>query len=69
MPLMAKKQPKKPARTGTPVNFHITDELAAALEAYIESTSPRVSKRAAWEAALSEFLKSKGFWPWPKEEA
>lgn len=66
MAVMAKKKPgasKRPNREGVPVNFWLDEALAAAFGAYVESTSPRVSKTAAHEAAIREFLERKGFWP------
>jgi len=63
---MAKKKPGKDARgprPGRPVGLRIDETLAAALDAYIGSTSPRVSRTAALETALQRFLAEQGFWP------
>ena len=61
-----KKKPgkrKPPQRTGTPLFAYITPELEQALQKYLDETSPRVSKTAAIEAAVIEFLKLRGYWP------
>lgn len=52
-----------PNRTGLPLYVYIPPELDGALQAYLEASSPRVSKTSAVEAALHAFLREKGFWP------
>jgi hypothetical protein len=57
------KKPRKPSRTGVPLHVWIDQDLAAALQDYLDSTDPKVSKTAAVESALRELLRGKGFWP------
>lgn len=45
------------------IHAWVDDELADALQAYVDSTEPRVSKTSTIEAALRAFLREKGFWP------
>lgn len=54
---------KKPQRSGVPLHAWIEGKIMTALESYLDSTEPRVSKTAAIESALKDFLKGKGFWP------
>ncbi|MFO0846623.1 MAG: hypothetical protein U0797_30360 [Gemmataceae bacterium] len=56
---------KKPQRSGVPLNAWIEEPIMQALEMYLDGTDPRVSKTAALESALKDFLKGKGFWPPP----
>jgi hypothetical protein len=82
MPLMAKRRTSKPAQPATPpadppktqrsgraLGLYISDQLADALDAYIASTRPRVSKTSALEVALEEFLRARGFLPGPTPPA
>ena len=73
MPTMAKKKTPSPeatktpapksARTGVPINVWVDEEVSAAMDAYLASTDPVVSKTAAVDSALKQFLREKGFWP------
>lgn len=58
----------KPNRTGVPLHVWLPDELAAAFQAYLDSTNPPVPKTSAAIVALKDFLTGKGFWP-PKGQA
>jgi hypothetical protein len=59
--IMAKK--KRPKRTGVNLNVYVQGNIVTALQGYLASTQPRVSKTAAVEAALIQFLKAQGHWP------
>jgi hypothetical protein len=74
MPVMAKRRkpkeasasaPNRPTRSGVAINAWIDEQIAAALDDYVASTDPRVSKTAAIEAALRDFLRKQGMWPRP----
>lgn len=69
MPAMAKRKQgasrNPPNRSGEPLNVWLPAELLEALRAYLASTAPRVSKTAAVEMAMQDFLRTKGFWPPP----
>ncbi len=72
MPYMAKRKkpvrrgkPAVPNRTGTPLHVWIDPEIAEALQGFLASADPRISKTAAVESALREFLRPRGFWPPP----
>jgi hypothetical protein len=60
---------RKPQRSGVPLNAWIEESIMQALESYLDSTDPRVSKTAALESALKDFLKGKGFWPPPEDKS
>ena len=55
---------KRPARRNR-VALHvlIAPALAEALGGYLSSAEPRVTRTAAVESALREFLKARGQWP------
>jgi hypothetical protein len=55
--------PRKPSRSGTPLHIWIDEDLAQALQGYLDSTDPRVAKTAFVESVLREALRVKGFWP------
>lgn len=57
-------RPKRPApnRAGEPLNVWIQTALIEALQRYIDSTDPRVSKTATVESSLAAFLARHGFW-------
>lgn len=57
---------KKPRRAGVPLHAWIDEAIMSAMDSYLKATEPRVSKTAAIEVALKDFLRGKGFWP-PKE--
>lgn len=66
-----KRRPRQPdlaypdrQRLGVVAN----DRILAALEGYLLGTVPRVTKTAAVEAALMQFLEREGCWP-PKDES
>src|SRR5262249_25900156 len=40
-------------------------ELGEALDAYLDSLRPQPRPTAVVRVALEEYLRSKGFWPWP----
>lgn len=61
------KKPRRPIRKGDPLHVWINPALARALDDYLEGTAPRVSKTAAVEEALRQFLVSVGRWPPPEK--
>lgn len=66
MSIMArKKKPTGPkrVRAGTAINVYVDDALGDALDAYLESTEPRVSKTAYIEALIKADLRRLGRWP------
>jgi hypothetical protein len=71
MQSMAKKQPPDTPpddsptriRSGENLNVWIRDDIYEALRRYLEGTTPRVTKTAAVEAALMEFLVTRKQWP------
>lgn len=69
MSLMAKKrpklpdEPKRPNRTGVSLHVYIDPAIDGALAAYLQGSEPQVSKTAAVETAIREFLGRKGHWP------
>lgn len=73
MPTMAKHKQgasrNPPNRSGEPLNVWLPTELMDAIRAYLASTSPRVSKTAAVEIAMQDFLRGKGFWPPPGDSS
>jgi hypothetical protein len=62
---MARKQPKpeKRGRTGKPIQVYLSDELSAALDAYVEATRPKSTKTAVIEMALEDLLRRSGDLP------
>lgn len=50
-----------------PLFVQLEPEIARALAEYLEATDPEVSKTAAVESALKDFLRGKGYWP-PRDE-
>lgn len=56
-------EPKKPNRKGESLTVWIRDDVVASLNQYIDSTHPTVTRRSTVEAALEDFLASKGFPP------
>ncbi len=60
-------QPKRPARTGSPLHAWIDPAIMEALDAYVESTEPRVTKTSTIETAIKDFLRRQGRWP-PKTD-
>lgn len=56
-------KPKKPIRKGEPLHVWINPALSRALDDYLEATAPKVSKTAAVEEALRQFLAAAGRWP------
>jgi hypothetical protein len=60
---------KEKREADVPLNTHLRPLLRKQLEAYIDAqnrdvnSDHRTSIRSTVEAALREFLKSKGFWP------
>lgn len=57
--------PKRPPanRTGIPLYVYVSSQLDTALDHYCENAKPRVSKTAAVEEALLQFLTARGCWP------
>lgn len=77
MTIMAKdktEKPKaKPSRSGTPLGVTFVDpEVREALDAYIDAHNAKdehkASLKSCTEAALKEYLRTKGFWPPPKKQ-
>jgi hypothetical protein len=71
MSLMSKRKPKdeaassrspRPSRSGRNVNVWLRPDLGEALGAHLETARPRTSLTAVIEAALEEYLKSRGLW-------
>jgi hypothetical protein len=62
---MAKEPPKKPkpSRSGVPLHVWIDEEIAGALQDYLDETDPSIFKTSAVEAALRDFLRKQGHWP------
>lgn len=59
-----KKAVRKPTRTGVSKQFYLAQELANALDSFIESQGElQPSQTAVFSAALKMFLSSKGQWP------
>ncbi len=56
-------EPRRPNRSGESLHVYIDPAIADALRGYLAATEPEVSKTAAVESALREFLRSKGQWP------
>jgi hypothetical protein len=54
------------ARAGRAVNVWITDELGAALDAYLAAARPSPTLTAVVEVALEEFLAQRGHWTLPE---
>lgn len=50
-------------RKGVSTHAYIDPEVSEALNEYLAATEPQVSKTAAIESALREFLKNRGHWP------
>jgi hypothetical protein len=74
MPVMAKKrpratppeeqgEPRRPNRTGVSLHVYIEPAIDGALQGYLDASEPKVSKTAAVETALREFLRARGHWP------
>lgn len=72
MSVMAKSNPKaeetnRPHRSGVTVNTQIDEDIRAAMDAYIADHNAKdehyATLRSTIEAALKQYLKSKGFWP------
>lgn len=55
-------------RLGVMLGLRIDPAISEALESYLANTVPRVSKTAAVEAALIEFLRAHGHWPAPSTD-
>lgn len=70
--IMAKK--KRPTdsgpskRQGVLLGIRINEDLAAAMDAYLASTNPRISKTAFLEYVIGEELREHGHWPPPSEK-
>jgi hypothetical protein len=60
--------PGRQKRYGKPVQVYLSDELSAALDAYIEAARPRPTKTAVIETALEDLLRKAGHWPPPAKE-
>lgn len=58
----AGKTPRR-VRTGTAINVYIDDDLAAAMEAHIDSAEPAITKTAYIEALIKADLRKQGRWP------
>jgi len=54
---------EKPNRQGKAFTTWFPDSVLKAIDEYIKSTHPKVSKKALIMAALKDFLEPKGFWP------
>jgi hypothetical protein len=59
--------PKKPTRTGKPINVWLPAPLRDALDAYVDSLRPEPSTTAVVVVALEEYLSRVGFWPPPAD--
>lgn len=55
-------------RNGCPVLFFMKPEHAEALDAYLASQRPRLSRPAVIRHAIELFLESQGMWPPPKDQ-
>lgn len=70
IPGMGKSKPSKKPVNATanksPVLYvRLTDEHEAALAAYIARQKAKPDRQAVGLAALEEFLRAEGLWPWP----
>lgn len=63
MPRRTNKPGPSAPRSDEVLHVRIDPAIDAALDAYLDATEPRVSKTAAVESALREFLRAKGYWP------
>jgi hypothetical protein len=64
---MAKKSPKKPARSGAAVNVWVKQAVRDALDLYLAEADPKPKINSAMETALREFLAKRGYWPPPAD--
>ncbi len=55
-----KPTPERQGRSGKPVQVYLSDELVAALDAYIARARPRPTKTAVIEMALEDLLRKAG---------
>jgi hypothetical protein len=56
-------EPKRPNRSGISLHVYVDPVIDAALQRYLDSAVPAVSKTAAVEAAIIDFLRARGCWP------
>jgi hypothetical protein len=57
------KKQERGVRFGKGVSLWINKDLFEALDVYVDTTEPIVTKRATIEAALRDFLRQRGYWP------
>lgn len=72
---MAKKKmpqtetPTKPSRHKEPrESFHLSQQMQEALEAFVEQSDTPTDKSKICRKALEDFLRRRGFWPWPQNQ-
>lgn len=65
---MAKKQPPRhiDRHTDPRVTFHLEPELRDAMAAYIAAQEAKPNSSEVMRQALRSWLRSRGFWPWPR---
>lgn len=65
---MAKKQPPRHINRHLDprVTFHMETELRDAMAAYIAAQELKPSSSEVMRQALRSWLRSRGFWPWPR---
>ena len=57
---MSEMRKYKPRRMGVGLHVYIDQRVVRELEAYVSTSFPRVQKTAVVEAALTEFLQTRG---------
>lgn len=58
---------RKPVqRTGKPVQVYLSEELLDALDAYVEASRPKTTKRAVIEMTVEDFLRKSGYLKQPQ---
>ena len=62
------QEQKKPGRKGHAESYWMSDEVHAALTAYLDSREIKEKKVSIFDYAMKLFLAERGFWPWPKQE-